>query len=202
MTMHKWSLLLVMGCAIAMPSPALAATPIPPALLVVHPQDLPGFFGAKSTLSSAMSALLYAQQSGDTPQEAEVEVTHLQSEGFYEGVSEILAKAQNEAVSNALVFDSAQSAKHELIANLSEDLKSHAKDGLKRFHVPAIPGSVGLDQLQNGKPGAAGNVLFVTGRCFLLVGDVVRDALSRRQGIKAPIAGAIVLYRRIKHLCA
>jgi hypothetical protein len=199
MTIHKW--LLVVGCAIAMPSPALAATPIPPKLLVVHPQDLPGFLGAKSTLSSATSALLYAQQSGDSPQEAEVEVTHLQSEGFNEGVSETLAKAHNEAVSNALVFDSTQSAKHELMANLSEDLKSHAKDELKRFHVLAIPGSVGLDQFQNGKPGAAGDVLFSTGHCFLLVGDVIREASSREQGIKAPIAGAIALYKRIKNVC-
>jgi hypothetical protein len=59
-----------------------------------------------------------------------------------------------------------------------------------------------VDQFTPGKRGATGNVLFSTGRCFFVVGDLVHDARTSAQGTKAPIAGATALYKRTKHVCA
>jgi Domain of unknown function (DUF6531) len=109
---------------------------------------------------------------------------------------------EREGVSEALVFSSAQGAKDQLVTSVAEALKEYEKVSLRRFVDPGIPGSAGLGNFTPGKRGATGNVFFSTGRCFFVVGDLVRDARTSAQGAKAPIAGATALYKRVKHACA
>ena len=138
---------------------------------------------------------------GDNPQEAQAEVVSLKQRGFQEGAQEHLSTSQDEALSDALVFSSAQGAKQEFSANLSEDMTSHHA-GLKRFTVAAIPRAVGFGQQQAHAQGATADVLFTTGRCFLLIGDALNGRTARKQANSAAIAGATALYRRLRHSCA
>jgi hypothetical protein len=177
--------------------------PIPPSLLVAHPRDLPGFARARSRLLWATSAEVFVHRfSEDTPAEAAAEIPMLMHAGFREGVEESFHATGREGVSEALVFRSAQGAKDQLVTSLADALKEYEKTSLRRFVDPGIPGSAGLGNFTPGKPGATGNVFFSTGRCFFVVGDFVHDARTSAQGAKAPIAGATVLYRRTKHVCA
>jgi hypothetical protein len=140
--------------------------------------------------------------SEDTPAEAAAEMPMLVHAGFREGVEESFHAARGEGVSEALVFSSAQGAKDQLVTSLADALKEYEKASLRRFVDPGIPGSAGLENFTPGKRGATGNVFFSTGRCFFVVGDLVRDARTSAQGAKAPIVGATVLYKRTKVLCA
>jgi hypothetical protein len=164
---------------------------------------LPGFAGAKSQLLWTTSAEVFVRRfTEDTPAEAAAEIPMLMHAGFQEGVEESFHATGREGVSEALVFDSAQAAKDQLVTQVAEDLKVYEKAGLRRFGDPGIPGSAGLGNFTPGKRGATGNVLFSTGRCFFVVGDLVHDARTSAQGAKAPIAGATTLYKRTKHVCA
>jgi hypothetical protein len=178
-----------------------ASSVIAPALLVVRPRDLPGFAGAKGRLYSTTSAFELAHEGENSSSEAESEAAYLTREGFREGVEESFHQADREGVSEALVFDSARAAKHQLITSVAQDLREYEKASLKRFVAAGVPGSVGLGNFNPGKRGATGNVLFSTGRCFFLVGDLVHDAITSAQGTKAPIAGAKALYKRTKRVC-
>jgi uncharacterized membrane protein YtjA (UPF0391 family) len=153
-------------------APAIAATAIPPASLVAHRDDLPGFAAAKIKLRSATSATRYVKVVlGESGREGRNEVTKLKRKGFQEGVQELLPSRQGEALSLALVFGSARVAKQELKASISEGVKAQGKATIKRFTVAAIPGSFGFSAFEAGHSGGAANVLFSTGRCFLLVGN-------------------------------
>jgi hypothetical protein len=169
----------------------------------VHRHDLPGFFTATRTLRSARSARLYATViNRDDPVEAKAEIAQLESEGFREGVQELLlTTTRAEAVSDALVFGSSRGAKREFKSNLSEDLRTHHA-GLKRFRIAGIPGSIGLSQFVSRGAGATTDVLFFTGRCFFLVGTAVPGVVTRKQAIAGLVSAARALYRRARGICS
>lgn len=193
------TVLLVLGCGSFASVPAVATAAIRPSLLVARPRDIPGFYGAKHSLRSATSAVDYAQLVlGDGPAETHRESLHLTREGFEEGTTEFFSDTHGEAVSDALVFSSARGAKQELTAAVSEDIHAHHEG---RFTVALIPGSVGFSSFKVGHLGASADVLFSIGRCYLEVGNAVPGASTRTEGIRAPITGAMTLYRRVKHLC-
>jgi uncharacterized membrane protein YtjA (UPF0391 family) len=194
--------LVSLGCAVAVSAPAIAAAAIPPASLVAHPDDLPGFAAAKIKLRSATSATRYVKVVlGESGREGRNEVTKLKRKGFKEGVQELLPSQQGEALSLALVFGSARVAKQELKAAISEGVKAQGKAAIKRFTVAAIPGSFGFSAFEAGHSGGAANVLFSTGRCFLLVGNSLHTSTPEQLSV-APIAGAMAVYQRVKSLCA
>ena len=67
---------------------------------------------------------------------------------------------------------------------------------LETEKVPAIPGAIVVGE------GPAGNVLFTTGRCFVLVGDKLGASSTTSQVNAVPIAATTALYKRVKRLCA
>jgi hypothetical protein len=199
---RRRTFLVWLGCAVAVSAPAIAAAAIPPASLVAHPDDLPGFAAAKIKLRSATSATRYVKVVlGESGREGRNEVTKLKRKGFQEGVQELLPSQQGEALSLALVFGSARVAKQELKAAISEGVKAQGKAAIKQFTVAAIPGSFGFSAFEAGQSGGAANVLFSTGRCFLLVGNSLHTSTLEQLSV-APIAGAMAVYQRVKSLCA
>lgn len=199
----KAGLLLALGCGFVVSSPALAAAPIAPGLLVVTRHELPGFAGAKTSLNWTTSPSLYVKEyTQDTPAEAMAQLSGLVRMGFEEGVQGTFSAPHREAVSEAIVFLSEHAAREEVKVALAEDLAAFEKSGLKRSPVPGIPGAVALGDFQAGQRGATDNVLLSTGRCFLSVGDRVLNASTRAQGARAPVAAAEALSKRVKQTCA
>jgi len=191
--------LLLFGGAIC--SPSLAVGAIAPSSLVATPAELPGFATAKPKLRSATTASKYAKEVlEDSPAEALKEVASLEHKGFREGVQELLSGAHGEALSLAVVFASAGAARRELKSGLSADIKAQGKATIKRFTVAAVPGASGFGVSEAGMPGGAANVLFASGRCFLLVGNSLREGTAE-QVDAAPIAGATALYQHVKGIC-
>lgn len=188
-------------CGAGAPSLASAATPIQPATLLLHARSIDGFSGAKTTAAFAASPQQWTQIKEDSAAEAEAEVNVLTARGFEVGVFERFQAPKREAVYSAMVFATAHSAAAEVAADLAEDLGRFERPGLKRAPVPGIPGAFVLGQYQKGHRGATGNVLFSTGRCLFVVADAVREASSRAQGSRGPMAAAKVMYARAKALC-
>jgi uncharacterized membrane protein YtjA (UPF0391 family) len=198
---RRTAFLVSLGCAIALVVPAFAAAAIPPAALVAHSDELPGFAAAKVKLRWASSVRRYAKfVLGENRREARKEVARLKRKGFLQGVQELLSSPAGEALSNAVVFRSARGAERELKTSLAEVLKAQGKAVIRRFTVAAIPGSLGFSGYEAGQPGGAANVLFSTGRCFFLVGDALPGSTVQQLSV-APIAGATALYQRVASLC-
>jgi hypothetical protein len=63
------------------------------------------------------------------------------------------------------------------------------------------PGAFGESEPDEEGPGGTANVGFVTGRCYFLVGNALRDTAEAAQLDAAPLAGATALYRREKRRC-
>jgi len=178
------------------------APPIAPSLLVAHPRDLPGFAQAKSKLLWTTSAEGFVDRfTQDTPAEAAVEIPMLVHAGFQEGVENFLNASHREADSETLVFSSPQGAAGLFAKVVSEDLANPKKYGFKQAPVSQVPGAVVFAAVNTQRHDAMGNVLLVTGRCLLFVGDVIHGASTQAQGAKTPVVAAKPLYKRVRHLC-
>jgi hypothetical protein len=173
-------------------SAAIATAPAA-AALVLPAADLHGF-STYGTPEIATTPQRWAAISNERD-EVESEIKRLTRAGFQEGVGQHYKDAAgNGAMSLALVFDSAQGARGEVTRYLGLDPRYGLHvEGVK---VAAIPGSVVVGE------GPAGNVLFTTGRCFLLVGDQLGASATQAQVNTVTIAGASALYARVKGLCA
>jgi hypothetical protein len=191
-----------LGCALALPAPAAAE--IAPTSLVAHAGELPGFGEANIKLKSASSAARYVKVVfGEKGSEARKEAARLKRKHFREGVQELLSIRNGEALSLALVFGSARSAKQEFKESRSETVKAQGKAVVEPFAVPAIPGSFAFTATEGNESSVAANVLFATGRCYFVVGNSLEGvAVTREQASAAPIAGASALYSRVKSLCS
>jgi hypothetical protein len=174
-------------------SAAAAAALIPPASLV--PTGAMQGFSPSGAMQTATSAQAWAQDSGESDEVAH-ETARLTSAGFREGVGQhYKGTASAAALSLALVFNSPEGAKKEVTHYLQVDPRYGLH--LEGEKVAAIPGAMVVGE------GPAGNVLFTTGRCFLLVGDELGAPSSSPSQVNAiPIAAATVLYSRVKSLCA
>jgi hypothetical protein len=174
-------------------SAAAGAALIHPASLV--PTAAMQGFTASGAMQTATSAQAWAQDSGESDEVAH-ETTRLTGEGFREGVGQhYKGTAGAAALSLALVFNTPEGAKKEV----THYLQVNPRYGLhlEGTKVPAIPGAVVVGE------GPAGNVLFTTGRCFLLVGDQLGSPSSTPEQANAlPIAAATALYNQVKSLCA
>jgi hypothetical protein len=189
--------------------PAAAGEPVAAALLVAQSGDLPGFSGAEGNPQVTTSAARWAEidprsEPGSEPADAH-EVHNLTREGFQEGVRESFQSGSGEAISVAIVFRSPQEAGQYFSTEVNP--KRLRNDGLALEHVTVhgVHGAV----ITGGGPN--GNVLFTTGRCFVLVGNHVPEtgvsesahsAAEEKPVNAAPIAGATAVYGRVKHDCA
>jgi hypothetical protein len=167
-------------------------------LLVAHKSDLPGFRFSRSTLESSTSAAGFARTVlGERGRVAREEIALLKRSGLREGVRDFFIGLRGEAVSIAYVLRSGRAARHLLAAYAQEDL---AEPGVMRFPTDTIPTSVAWEAIQDG--GGYANVMFMSGRCVLLVGDAIHELTPLERPSVAPLAGATALYHRVKRLCA
>jgi hypothetical protein len=174
---------------------------IEPELLEVHVSDLPGFKGGKGHYFATASATRWAEGE-ETAAEAEKEHAYLVSEGFIEGVASTVIAKGRESVGETLVFNTSSAAQTTLAHAATEIAKPDGKESLARFRVVGIPGSVGLGFYTPKQRGTASNILFATGRCFVLVADRVVHARTLSQANRAPVTAAKRLYKRVRNICA
>jgi hypothetical protein len=174
---------------------------IEPELLEVHVSDLPGFKGGKGHYFATASATKWAEGE-ETAAETEKEHAYLVSEGFVEGVASTVVAKGRESVGETLVFNTSSAARTTLANAATEIAKPDGKESLARFRVTGIPGSVGLGFYTLKQRGTASNVLFATGRCFVLVADRVVHARTLVQANRAAVTAAKRLYKRVHNLCA
>ncbi len=173
-------------------SAAAAAALIHPASLVPT-GDMQGFTpsGAVQTATTPQG---WAQTSSESDEVAH-EAARLTSAGFREGVGQhYKGTGGSAALSLALVFNTPEGAKKEVTHYLQVDPRYGLH--LEGEKVAAIPEAIIVGE------GPAGNVLFTTGHCFVLVGDELKSSSSASQVNAVPIAAATALYRRVKSLCA
>jgi len=172
-------------------SAAAAAALIAPASLV--PTGAMQGFTPSGAVQTATSPQGWAQSSAESDEVAH-EAARLTSAGFREGVGQhYKGTAGTAALSLALVFNAPEGAKKEVTHYLQVDPRYGLH--LEGEKVAAIPGSIVVGE------GPAGNVLFTTGRCFVLVGDELSPSSTPSQVNAVPIAAATVLYERVKGLC-
>ncbi len=173
-------------------SPAAAAALIHPASLV--PTGAMQGFSPSGAAQTATSPQGWAQGSSEGDEVAH-EAARLTSAGFREGVGQHYnGTAGAAALSLALVFNTPEGAKEEVRHYLEVD--PHYGLHVESEKVAAIPGSIIVGE------GPAGNVLFTTGHCFVLVGDELKSSSTPSQVNAVPIAAATALYKRVKSLCA
>jgi hypothetical protein len=174
-------------------SPASAAATIPTAALAPPQGGLEGF-SASGAPRTATSAQRWSEISNEGD-EVGAEAARLTRNGFREGVGQhYKAAGGRAALSLALVFDSPEGAAKEVRHYLQVDPRFGLH--VESVKVPAIPGAIVVGE------GPAGNVLFTTGRCFLLVGDELTPSATPAQVNAVPIAAATATYARVKRLCA
>ncbi len=194
------SLLIAVACAGALASPAVAAAAPAPGLLVLSKHELPGFVRARVRLNVTTSPGLYAADyMPDAPPQGAAQLVRL---GFQEGVQATFSARRREALSEAVVFGSAQSAEQALAEASARTLSSSEAASLTQSPVPGIPGAVAFADSQAGQPGGTDTVLFASGRCLLTLSDRIFDASPRARVDRAPLAGAYVLDERVEHICA
>lgn len=180
---------------------ALALAALPPRSLVAKRSELPGFAGAKVTLRSGDTPGAWARRVlQDKPAQARKDIAKLKRAGFSQGAEELLSDSQGEALSLTVVFHTTKQAKRELKVSIPESLAGQGKAEIKRFSIASIPGAYAYTAVEPGKPGAAGNVLFAVGRCFVVVGDASRTGTGE-QAAAVPMDGGPALYTQIKHRC-
>jgi len=176
------------------PAPAGAVAPLIRTASLLAPAGALAGFSPSGAPQTATSAQLWAQTSSESDEVAH-EAARLRLEGFREGVGQHYTGASGAAaLSLALVFNSSEGAKKEVTHYLQVD--PHYGLHLEGAKVAAIPGSMIIGE------GPAGNVIFTTGRCFMLVGDELGSGSAKTQVNAVPIAAATTLYQQVKRLCA
>jgi hypothetical protein len=188
---------------------ALAGVPLAPADLAVTARELPGFAHARRFLEATTSAFAWAHSGvGGTWTSYQEEVPLLEASGFQEGVQAGFTgrrrehgRRPREAASQVALFASDAAAQRESERSIGV-LSSEVGAELIHFAVPGIPGATGIGSFSAREHSGVGNVLFRTGRCAIAVGDALRWAGSAAQVDRAPIAGALALYRRTRPVCA
>lgn len=122
---------------------------------------------------------------------AKAEAAHLQEEGFRAALSASTSTVSgNPGLSFVLELGSHASALSEERAQLKADMAENSPAKITRITSNHAPTSEGFTA--KGKFGAA-NLLFVEGRCVLLVGDAIKGGATN---ISPVLAGAFRIYAR------
>jgi hypothetical protein len=173
----------------------------PPAKLVAHPGDLPGFrYGEFKTRAWTSPIRFVDEGAEDTPAEAKVDSQRLRGEGFVEAVQEEFANQGAAGVSVTIVLASAKGARGELEANASAERA--APEPVTSFIATGVPASEGFTGVQEEGRRRYADLLFTVGRCFFGVGNAWYGPSSEYEATLAPVAAARALYRRTKRVCA
>ncbi len=196
-------MLLTLACALCATgaSHQPVAKRFPPAKLVAHPSDLPGFrYGEFETKAWTSPARFLQQGAEDTAAEARVDLPRLRFEGFVEAVQEDFANQGAAGVSVTIVLGGAKAARRELEANATAERA--APEPATSFVASGVPASEGFTGVQEEGRRRYADVMFTVGRCFIGIGNAWYGASSEYEATLAPIAGARAVYRRTRRLCA
>lgn len=190
--------------AVGAVAPAGAATVPPPSSLMLHAGDMPRFVPARGQPQVTIDANQFARSLEPSPGQARREAVTLRSLGFQEGVSElfVVPHSHDQALSVAVVLASPLAAQIQLARTVPSIFEGQFPFAVLRgFTDAAVPGSLGL--AASGPVGGAVNVVFTTGRCYMLVGQAVTRGKPSARTLAGPvIAGATALYGRASGVCA
>jgi hypothetical protein len=160
------------------------------AALLIRPGEMPGF-GFDGPRKVSASAIDFAP----TPKDA----SRLRSEGFADGATQQLrgtgAYRGAIGISVGFVLATPSAAQRELVRSLAESIASQGDARIVRFTVPGVPTARGFTATSGAD--RATNVVFRSGRCMLLIGDI-----GRQSGLPAAVKTAVrAVYRRIAATC-
>jgi hypothetical protein len=187
----------------AIPGAAYAGSPpVAPEALVIPRAQMPGFQKGKRVLEVARTPGQWASEVlEDPPVNDEEEQRRLITEGFREGVRELLELHSATAFSAALLLGSPEGAANEAAHKASEGLAEFGK-GARRFAFPALPGAYGIQQTHPKHSPARGlyvvSIALSEGDCTGIIGAFMP---SYRAARLAATAGAVALDRRITSVC-
>lgn len=163
------------------------------AALLVRPGEMPGF-----VLDGPRKVSAVVVDFAPTAKDA----TRLRSEGFSDGATQQLrgtgADSGAIGISVGFVLATPSAAQHELVRSLAESIASQgSKARIARFIIPGVPTARGFTATTPGGSDRATNVVFRSGRCMLLIGDI-----GRQSGLPAAVKAAVrAVYRRIAGSC-
>lgn len=160
------------------------------AALLVRPGEMPGFaFDGPRTVSAQVNDF------APTPKDA----TRFRADGFADGATQHLrgtgANRGAIGISVGFVFATPSAAQRELLRSLSESIASQGSARIARFTVPGVPTARGFTATTGSD--RATNVVFRSGRCMLLIGDI-----GRRSSLSGLVKAAVrAVYSRIAGSC-
>jgi hypothetical protein len=161
------------------------------AALLVRPGEMPGF-----SLDGPRTVSTQAGDFAPTPKDA----TRFRADGFAHGATQQLrgtgADRGAVGISVGFLFGTPSAAQRELLRSLAESLSSQGSARIARFTVPGVPTARGFTATAGSR--RATNVVFRSGRCMLLIGDIGRPS-SLPAAVKAAVRA---VYRRVAGSCS
>jgi hypothetical protein len=157
------------------------------AALLVHPGEMPGFgFDGPRKVSEQVNDF------APTPNDAK----RFRADGFAQGATQQLRGTGGAiGISVGFVFASPSGAQRELVRSLAESVASQGSARVARFTVLGVPTARGFTATTGSQ--RATNVVFRSGRCMLLIGDI-----GKQSGLAATVKAAVrAVYRRISGSC-
>jgi hypothetical protein len=157
------------------------------AALLVRSGEMPGFgFDGPRMVSEQVNVF------APTPNDAK----RFRADGFAQGATQQLRGAGDAiGISVGFVFASPSGAQRELLRSLAESLASQGSARIARFTVPGVPTARGFTATTGSQH--ATNVVFRSGRCMLLIGDI-----GRQTSLPAAVKAAVrAVYRRVASSC-
>jgi hypothetical protein len=155
--------------------------------LALH-SELPGLTFDRAHVVHAAKAWL-ADEPAD---EAKPEIARYKAEGFRKAAYENFTGPKNaNGVSNAIVFATEAGARDD------QNTVLHPVGKSKRFTVKGIPGGRGFTQ-GDAKHGNAADVVWVQGRCTMVIGEFVPTGTVRRGPL---VTAARAVYHRTRGRC-
>ena len=157
------------------------------AALLVRAGEMPGFaFDGPRKVSAQVNDF------APTPNDA----TRFRADGFADGATQHLRGTGGAiGISAGFVFATPSAAQRELVRSLAESLASQGSARIARLTVPDVPTARGFTATTGSQ--RATNVVFRSGRCMLLIGDI-----GRQSALPATVKAAVrAVYRRIAGSC-
>jgi hypothetical protein len=157
------------------------------AALLVRPGEMPGFtFDGPRTVSTQVNEF------APTPKDA----ARFRADGFADGATQQLRGPSGAVgISVGFVFATPSAAQRELLRSLAESLASQGSARITRFSIPGVPTARGFSATTGSQ--RATNVVFRSGRCMLLIGDI-----GKQSGLPATVKAAVrAVYRRVAGRC-
>ena len=157
------------------------------AALLVRPGEMPGF-----SLDGPRKVSSQVRDFAPTPKDE----TRFRADGFADGGTQQLRGTRGAiGISVGFVFATPSAAQRELVHSLAESLASQGSARVARFTVPGVPTARGFTATTGSQH--ATNVVFRSGRCMLLIGDIGRQT-SLPGAVKAAVRA---VYRRVASSC-